>query len=79
VIGGVFGVVLLTLPGCLNFGRDDVSATDKEDAEMAKLYRQCLQKNEGNPQKAKANCALYKEAATGKSSKNGTPLPSRER
>ena len=60
VIGGVFSVVLLTLPGCLNFGRG--GTTDKEVAEMAKLYRQCLQKNEENPEKAKANCGLYKEA-----------------
>jgi hypothetical protein len=65
-IGGVFSVVLLALPACLNFGRGDSdrahSATDKEVAEMAKLYRTCLQKNEETPEKAKANCAMYKEA-----------------
>jgi hypothetical protein len=59
-------LMLLALPGCLNFGSSDshkaASATDKEVAEMAKLYRMCLQKNEETPEKAKANCAMYKEA-----------------
>jgi hypothetical protein len=64
-ISGVFSLVLLALPGCLNVGRGDSragSATDKEVAEVAKLYRICLQKNEETPEKAKANCAMYKEA-----------------
>jgi hypothetical protein len=62
----VFAISILALPGCLSLGSSDshkaASATDREVAEMAKLYRLCLQKNEETPEKAKANCALYKEA-----------------
>lgn len=54
----------LVLPGC--FGRsapDNTSATlRKEVAELAKLYRQCLQKYEDTPDKARANCGVYKSA-----------------
>ena len=54
---------IVALPSCLSFGSsDDKAATDKEAAEMAKLYRLCLQKNEGTPAKAKEKCAMYKEA-----------------
>lgn len=68
------GAMLLAgLPGCLNFGSRDDSETKeskraaetaiyREVAEMVKLYRVCLQKNEDNPVKAKENCAVYKEA-----------------
>ncbi|MBA3967243.1 MAG: hypothetical protein H0X47_16015 [Nitrospirales bacterium] len=37
-------------------------AIDGEVAEMVKLYRMCLQKNEDAPAKAKENCGLYKDA-----------------
>lgn len=68
------GAMLLAgLPGCLNFGSRDDSDTKeskraaetaiyREVAEMVKLYRVCLQKNEDNPVKSKENCAVYKEA-----------------
>ncbi len=68
-------VVLVGLPGCLRLGfggGDDAdtrasknvaeSAISREVAEMVKLYRICLQKNEENPVKAKENCGMYKEA-----------------
>lgn len=68
-------VVLAGLPGCLRFGfgsGDDSdtkasknaaeTAISREVAEMVKLYRLCLQKNEDNPVKARENCGLYKEA-----------------
>lgn len=68
-------VVLAGLPGCLSFGfggGDDSdtkasknaaeTAISREVAEMVKLYRICLQKNEDNPVKAKENCGMYKEA-----------------
>ena len=68
-------VVLAGLPGCLSFGfggGDDSdtkasknvaeNAIYREVAEMVKLYRICLQKNEDNPVKAKENCGMYKEA-----------------
>ncbi len=38
------------------------SAISREVAEMVKLYRLCLQKNEDNPVKARENCGMYKEA-----------------
>jgi hypothetical protein len=68
------GAMLLAgLPGCINFGsRDDSDTREskraaetaiyREVAEMVKLYRVCLQKNEDNPVKAKENCAVYREA-----------------
>ena len=66
-------VVLAGLPGCLSFGGGDDSDTkasknaaetaiSREVAEMVKLYRVCLQKNEENPVKAKENCSMYKDA-----------------
>ena len=68
-------VVLAGLPGCLRFGfgsGDDSdtkasknvaeTAISREVAEMVKLYRICLQKNEENPVKARENCGMYKEA-----------------
>ena len=66
-------MVLAGLPGCLSFGSSDDSnakasknaaeaAIYREVAEMVKLYRGCLQKNEDNPVKARENCAVYKEA-----------------
>ena len=70
----LIGAVLLTgLPGCLSFGastdadtlasrRAAETAIYREVAEMAKLYRLCLQKNEDSPVKARENCGLYKDA-----------------
>jgi hypothetical protein len=70
----VLGVMLLGgLPGCLSIGGGQTSETTasrnaaetaiyREVAEMVKLYRGCLQKNEDNPVKARENCAVYKEA-----------------
>ena len=34
----------------------------KEGAELVKLYRQCLQKYEEYPEKAKERCSVYKDA-----------------
>ncbi len=66
----LLGVLILTgVSGCLSLGvgsknSDKVSekAIDGEVAEMVKLYRMCLQKNEEAPAKAKENCGLYKDA-----------------
>ena len=66
-------VALVALPGCIRFGVDDNSDTKasknvaenaiyREVAEIVKLYRVCLQKNEDNPVKAKENCGMYKDA-----------------
>ena len=66
-------VVLAGLPGCLSFGGGEDSNTKssrnaaetaiyREVAEMVKLYRVCLQKNEDNPVKARENCGVYKDA-----------------
>ena len=66
-------VALAGLPGCLSFGSGDDADTKasksaaetaiyREVAEMAKLYRICLQKNEDNPVKARENCGMYKDA-----------------
>lgn len=68
------GTVLLTgLPGCISFGGSDDANTKasksaaetaiyREVAEMVKLYRICLQKNEDNPVKARESCGMYKDA-----------------
>jgi len=70
----MLGVVgLAGLPGCLSFGGGDNSETkasrnaaetaiSREVAEIVKLYRVCLQKNEENPVKARENCGMYKDA-----------------
>jgi len=70
----LLGIVMLAgLPGCLSFGSGDDSNTKasrgaaetaiyREVAEMVKLYRVCLQKNEDNPAKARESCGLYKDA-----------------
>ena len=72
----LIGAVMLTaLPGCLKLGfgsGDDTdtrasknaaeTAISREVAEMVKLYRICLQKNEDNPVKAKESCGMYKDA-----------------
>ena len=66
-------VVVAGLPGCLSFGSGDDSNTKasknaaetaiyREVAEMVKLYRVCLQKNEDNPVKARESCGMYKDA-----------------
>jgi hypothetical protein len=70
---GLGAVILAGLPGCISFGgkENDTSRASKnaaetavyrEVAEMVKLYRVCLQKNEDSPMKAKENCGMYKEA-----------------
>ena len=70
----LLGVVgLAGLPGCLSFGGGENSETKasrnaaetaiyREVAEMVKLYRTCLQKNEDNPAKARENCGMYRDA-----------------
>lgn len=60
----VMVLLLLATTGCFSrHSKDNTSAAMRaEVAEMAKLYRQCLQKYEDAPDKAKANCASYKEA-----------------
>ena len=69
----VAAMLLAGLPGCLSFGSSEDSnkkasknaaetAIYREVAEMVKLYRGCLQKNEDNPVKARENCGVYKEA-----------------
>lgn len=66
-------VILVGLPGCIRFGYLDDSDTKasrnvaenavyREVAEIVKLYRVCLQKNEDNPVKARENCGMYKDA-----------------
>ena len=68
-------MMLIGLPGCLRLGfggGDDAgsrtskntaeTAISREVAEMVKLYRICLQKNEDNPVKAKENCGMYNDA-----------------
>ena len=66
-------VILVGLPGCLRFGSYDDSDTKasknvaenaiyREVAEIVKLYRVCLQKNEDNPVKSRENCGMYKDA-----------------
>jgi|CXWL01.1.fsa_nt_gi hypothetical protein len=66
-------VMLAGLPGCLSFGgggdsdtmasrRSAETAIYREVAEMVKLYRLCLVKNEDNPVKARENCGMYKDA-----------------
>jgi len=65
--------MLAGLPGCFSFGGGRDSDTNasrnaaetaiyREVAEMVKLYRICLQKNEDNPVKARENCGIYKDA-----------------
>lgn len=66
-------VILVGLPGCIRFGYLDDSDTKAsrnvaenaiylEVAEIVKLYRVCLQKNEDNPVKARENCGMYRDA-----------------
>jgi hypothetical protein len=64
-------IVLFGLPGCISIGGDSETKASKnaaeiaiyqEVAEMVKLYRSCLQKNEENPLKARESCGLYKDA-----------------
>lgn len=76
VLALLIGAVILTgLPGCLRLGfggGDDAdtraaknaaeTAISREVAEMARLYRLCLQKHEDDAVKAKENCGMYKDA-----------------
>lgn len=56
-------VVLLS--GCLSWGRNEPpheATMEMEAAELVKIYRQCLQKYEEYPEKAKEHCSAYKDA-----------------
>ena len=65
-------LVAIVLPGCISFGGDSSdtraskiaaeNAIYREVAELVKLYRACLQKNEDTPAKAKENCGMYRDA-----------------
>lgn len=61
ILTGVSGCLSLGL-GSKNSNNGSEKAIDGEVAEMVKLYRMCLQKNEDAPTKAKENCGLYKDA-----------------
>jgi len=58
----------LALSGCFRFGSNDSDRKAAETsirgevAEIVKLYRLCLQKNEETPAKARDNCGIYKDA-----------------
>jgi hypothetical protein len=55
----------LLLAGCFSFGKggDDtgVQAFEKELADMLRSYRQCLEKHEEDPVKAKEKCEVYRK------------------
>jgi hypothetical protein len=58
----------LLLTGCLSFGggKDNdettgVQAFEKELADMLRSYRQCLEKYEEDPVKAKEKCEVYRK------------------
>jgi hypothetical protein len=61
---------VLLQAGCLSFGGRNTecdgerseAVTKRELAELLKLHRLCLQKNEENITKARENCAVYREA-----------------
>ena len=61
-------IVFLALAGCLRLGSNDSDRKTPEAtirgevAELIKLYRLCLQKNEETPAKARDNCGIYREA-----------------
>jgi hypothetical protein len=61
-------ILAFTLSGCFQFGSKDSdrkaadAAIRGEVAEIVKLYRLCLQKNEETPAKARDNCGVYKDA-----------------
>ena len=64
----MLATMMLVLPACLKLWPRDsdkrVSETtlQKEVGGLVKIYRQCLQKYEGDPVRAKENCRIYKEA-----------------
>lgn len=56
---------VVVLSGCLGGGKNESpqeTTMQKEAAELVKLYRQCLQKYEEYPEKAKERCSVYKDA-----------------
>jgi hypothetical protein len=63
------GLILVTgfvLAGCLSFGGKNndetgVQAFEKELADMLRSYRQCLEKYEEDPVKAKEKCEVYRK------------------
>jgi hypothetical protein len=55
-------MLCLSLGGCLGHREEEQASLRQEVAELVKLYRLCLQKNEENPAKAREHCALYRDA-----------------
>src|ERR671924_292108 len=56
----------LVLGGCLSFGAKNndetgVQAFEKELADMLRSYRQCLEKYEEDPVKAREKCEVYRK------------------
>lgn len=66
LLRAVLCLVGLAAAGCLNLGdrekEEDATTIRREVAELVKLYRLCLQKNEENPSKAREQCSLYRDA-----------------
>ena len=62
--GPLLLLVVLAQTACVNLGGGGTynEAVKKEARTMVSLYRKCLQRYEGDPTKAKENCALYREA-----------------
>lgn len=63
---GVLCLVSLASAGCLSLGdrekEEDATTIRREVAELVKVYRLCLQKNEEDPAKAREQCSLYRDA-----------------
>lgn len=55
-------IFCLSLGGCVGQREEEVASLRQEVAELVKLYRLCLQKNEENPARAREHCALYRDA-----------------
>ncbi len=64
----ISAILMLVFPGCGELGVRDSdqrvpeTAMQKEVAGLVKIYRQCLQKYEEYPEKAKEHCGVYKDA-----------------
>ena len=62
---GLLGCFLWAVSGCVSvddlwYGRDSYEQNvRKEAASLITSYRKCLQKYEGSPQQARANCSTY--------------------
>ena len=52
----------LSLGACVTQREEETASIRQEVAELVKLYRLCLQKNEENPAKAREHCGLYRDA-----------------